>query len=92
MSKESTNKKSTPPKVIPAVEDSVLKLTEPPMSGERVEALHKLLIAAKLAVGNDVVKKIYGRATMQAVRHYQAANDLYVTGCVDEKTAAKLGI
>ena len=62
------------------------------MSKETLKALHEALKKAKYMVGTDEKSKVYGAATEQAVRYFQADNGLYVTGQLNDKTAEKLNI
>jgi len=69
----------------------VLRVRKPLMKGDDVKALHKALVAAGVGVSTDCVNGEYGAATAQAVRFFQNANNLKVTGVVDQTTALLLG-
>jgi len=69
--------------------DEVLRLTTPRMRGERVLALQNALASLGYEIGR--VDGIYGPATDTAVRTFQEAAGLAVTGEVDEETARALG-
>ena len=61
------------------------------MAGADVKALHALLIAHKFRCGEDEKTGAYGRATVEAVRGYQAQQRLTVDGRAGKDTITKLG-
>jgi peptidoglycan hydrolase-like protein with peptidoglycan-binding domain len=75
----------------PAATARILTVTKPLMKGDDVIAVQKALLKSGLCVSTDSIAGIYGTATAFAVRHFQSANKLKVTGIVDQATALALG-
>lgn len=70
--------------------DGVLRLASPRVSGAPVRALQEALARSGQSVGSP--DGIFGPATDRAVREFQRANNLPVTGAVDAATAKALGL
>jgi len=70
----------------------VLRVTKPLMTGGDVAAAQTALTARGFHVGRDSDNRVFGHSTMQAVRFFQMSKSLPVTGRVDERTAAALGL
>jgi len=70
----------------------VLELTSPNMQGDDVRAVQQALLRAGYSLGPAGVDGLYGPDTEAAVRGFQLANGLPVTGVVDAATYAALGI
>ena len=69
----------------------VLRVNRRLMTGADVKAVQAALISKGFHVGAGGAGGKYNANTALAVRHFQAANGLFVSGRVDKKTAAALG-
>lgn len=74
----------------PAIRCRVLRVTHPFITGEDVLAVQQALLAAGFSPG--AIDGVYGPATATAVRHFQTARGLPVTGEVCGETYRLLGV